>query len=222
MGKGKLIVFEGTDGSGKATQSQLLLERLRREGADCRKLVFPRYGEPSCAPVELYLHGALGEKPGDVNAYAASTFYAVDRYCSYRQDWGASYERGAVLIADRYTTSNAVHQASKLPEAERGAFLDWLFGFEYGLLGLPEPTAVFYLDVPTELSERMMRRREAENHTAADIHERDAAYLRACREAGEKLVADYGWQYVDCTRGGVLRSVEDIHEEIYRRVMKLL
>lgn len=219
---GKLIVFEGTDGSGKATQSQLLLERLRREGVDCRKLDFPRYGEPSCAPVELYLHGALGDKPGDVNAYAASTFYAVDRYCSYKQDWGGFYEQGGVLIADRYTTSNAVHQASKLPKEERKAFLDWLFGFEYGLLELPEPTAVFYLDVPTELTERMMRSREAKSHTSADIHERDEAYLRACREAGEQLVADYGWQYVDCSRGGEMRSIEDIHEEIYRRAKELL
>ena len=219
---GKLIVFEGTDGSGKATQSQLLLERLQREGTDCRKLDFPRYGEPSCAAVELYLHGALGDKPGDVNAYAASTFYAVDRYCSYKQSWGGYYRDGGVLIADRYTTSNAVHQASKLPKGARKAFLDWLFGFEYGLLELPEPTAVFYLDVPTELTERMMRRREAETNTGADIHERDEAYLRACREAGEQLVADYGWQYVDCSRDGEMRGIEDIHEEIYRRAKELL
>lgn len=219
---GKLIVFEGTDGSGKATQSKLLLERLRGEGVDCRPLTFPRYGEKSAAPVELYLSGALGEKPGDVNAYAASSFYAVDRYCSYKQDWGAFYERGGVLIADRYTTSNAVHQASKLPKGERRAFLDWLFGYEYGLLGLPEPTAVFYLDVPTELAERMMRRREAETNTGADIHERDEAYLRACRETGEQLVADYGWQYVDCSRSGEMRSIEDIHEEICKRVKALL
>ena len=205
MGRGKLIVFEGTDGSGKATQSKLLLERLRAEGVDCMPLTFPRYGEPSAAAVELYLRGALGTKPGDVNAYAASTFYAVDRYCSYKQSWGGYYEQGGVLIADRYTTSNAVHQASKLPKEERKAFLDWLFGFEYRLLELPEPTAVFYLDVPTELTERMMRR-----------------YLRACREAGEQLVGEYGWQYVDCSRDGAMRSIEDIHDEIYRRTKELL
>ncbi|MCR5825384.1 MAG: thymidylate kinase [Oscillospiraceae bacterium] len=219
---GRLIVFEGTDGSGKATQSKLLRERLLSEGVDCLPLTFPRYGEPSAAAVELYLSGKLGAKPGDVNAYAASTFYAVDRYCSYRQSWGGFYQRGGILIADRYTTSNAVHQASKLPPDERKAFLDWLFGFEYGLLGLPEPTAVFYLDVPTELSERMMRRREAATSTSADIHERDDAYLRACRAVGEQLVADYGWQYVDCSRSGRMRSIEDIHEEIYRRTSALL
>ena len=219
---GKLIVFEGTDGSGKATQSQMLFERLRREGTECRKLDFPRYGEPSAAAVELYLRGALGEKPGDVNGYAASTFFAVDRYCSYKQDWGGYYEAGGVLIADRYTTSNAVHQASKLPRGERKAFLDWLFGFEYALLGLPEPTAVFYLDVPTELAEGMLRSREARTRTAADIHEKDGQYLRTCRETGEQLVADYGWQYVDCSRDGKMRSVEDIHEEVFRRARELL
>ncbi|MBQ9648596.1 MAG: thymidylate kinase [Oscillospiraceae bacterium] len=219
---GKLIVFEGTDGSGKATQSKLLLERLRRDGVDCMPLTFPRYGEKSAAAVELYLSGALGARPDDVNAYAASTFYAVDRYCSYKQFWGGYYENGGVLIADRYTTSNAVHQASKLPRAERRAFLDWLFDFEYRLLGLPEPAAVFYLDVPTELTERMMRRREAETNTGADIHERDEQYLRACREAGGELAADYGWRYVDCSRGGEVRSIEDISEEIYKSVLTLL
>ncbi len=218
---GKLIVFEGTDGSGKATQSRLLYERLRREGVDCRKLDFPRYGEPSCAAVELYLHGALGDKPGDVNGYAASTFFAVDRYCSYKQDWGEYYERGGLLIADRYTTSNAVHQASKLPEAERKAFLTWLFDFEYRMLGLPEPTAVFYLDVPTELTERMMRAREAANRTEADIHERDEAYLRRCGEVGRLLAKEYGWQRLDCARGDAMRTVEDIHEELYARVRAL-
>lgn len=219
MGKGKLIVFEGTDGSGKATQTALLQERLRREGIDCRRLEFPRYGQPSAAAVELYLSGALGDKPGDVNGYAASAFFAVDRYCSYRQDWGKYYEGGALLLSDRYTTSNAVHQASKLPPGERRGFFDWLFGFEYGLLGLPEPTAVFYLDVPTELTEELLRRRGGEG---ADIHERDGAYLRACRETGAQLVADYGWQRVDCAAAGAMRGIEDIHEELYRRVRSLL
>lgn len=162
---GKLIVFEGTDGSGKATQSKLLFERLQREGIDCRKLNFPRYGEKSAALVELYLGGAFGTHPSDVNAYAASTFYSVDRYASYKQDWGKYYEAGGLLIADRYTTSNAVHQAGKLPDGEREKYLDWLFGFEYGLLGLPEPSLVFYLDVPTELTEKMMREREQATNT---------------------------------------------------------
>ena len=132
--KGKLIVFEGTDGSGKATQTGLLCDRLASEGASVRRLTFPRYKEDSSMLVRMYLSGAFGSRPGDVNAYAASAFYAVDRYASYKQDWGEYYEQGGILITDRYTTSNAVHQAGKLPEAERRAYLDWLFHFEYTLL----------------------------------------------------------------------------------------
>ena len=222
MNKGRLIVFEGTDGSGKATQSRLLFERLEREGVDCRKLNFPRYGEKSAALVELYLGGAFGSHPDDVNAYAASTFYAVDRYASYKQDWGGYYEAGGLLIADRYTTSNAVHQTAKLPPEQRDAFLDWLFDFEYRLLGLPEPTRVLYLDMPTEVTERMMRRRESDTHTAADIHERDAEYLRHCRENAAHVVARCGWTRIDCAKDGAPRSINDIHNEVMACVADLI
>ena len=219
---GRLIVFEGTDGSGKATQSKLLLERLQREGFDCRPLTFPRYGKPSAAPLEEYLHGAYGSHPEAVNAYAASTFFAVDRYASYQQDWGKYYESGGILVADRYTTSNAVHQASKLPEGERQAFLKWLFDFEYRLLQLPEPTLVFYLDVPTEITEKMMRCREAQTNTTADIHEQDDGYLRACRRAAQKTAEECAWHCIDCSQNGEMRNAGDIHEEIYRCVRELL
>ena len=220
--RGKLIVFEGTDGSGKATQSRLLCERLARENIPYQHINFPRYGKPSAAMVQEYLDGNLGKHPGDVNAYAASLFYAMDRYASYKQDWGGYYEAGGLLIADRYTTSNAVHQASKLPDGEREKFLDWLFGFEYGLLGLPEPSLVFYLDVPTEVTERLMRERERATHTAADIHEADDTYLRECCENARGVAARCGWQRVDCTRDGRMRGIEDIHEEVYARVKALL
>lgn len=222
MSMGKLIVFEGTDGSGKATQSKLLLEHLQREGFDCRPLTFPRYGKPSAAPIEEYLHGAYGSHPGDVNAYAASTFYAVDRYASYKQDWGEYYANGGILVADRYTTSNAVHQASKLPEGERQIFLKWLFDFEYRLLELPEPTMVFYLDVPTEITEKMMREREERTNTTADIHEQDDEYLRACRSAAQRTVEECAWHRINCSQSGEMRSAEEIHKEIYRCVRELL
>ena len=219
---GKLIVFEGTDGSGKATQSKLLFERLQREGIDCRKLNFPRYGEKSAALVELYLGGAFGTHPSDVNAYAASTFYSVDRYASYKQDWGAFYEAGGLVIADRYTTSNAVHQASKLPPEERTVFLNWLFELEYGKLGLPKPDLVLYLDMPTEITEKMMRSREAATGTHADIHEQDEAYLKSCREAAREIVKDCGWTVIHCAKGDAPRTVEDIHNEVYKTVKSLL
>lgn len=220
--KGRLIVFEGTDGSGKATQSRLLCEHLRRDGVYLKNITFPRYGKPSAAMVQEYLDGNLGKTAGDVNAYAASMFYAMDRYASYKQDWGDFYEAGGLIIADRYTTSNAVHQASKLPEGERKAYLDWLFHTEYQLLGLPAPDLVVYLDMPTEITERMMRKREADTNTHADIHEQDAAYLRACRENARSIVRECGWTHILCAQGDQPRTPEDIHAQVYGLVQKLL
>ena len=220
--KGKLIVFEGTDGSGKATQTAMLCQRLEQEGIPYRKLTFPRYGKPSAAMVEEYLQGKLGKKPSDVNAYAASMFYAMDRYASYKQDWGDFYNAGGLIVADRYTTSNAVHQASKLPDEERREFLEWLFDLEYRLLGLPAPDLVFYLDMPTEVTEKLMRRREMAEGSAADIHEQDAAYLRACRDNARAIADACGWRMVNCARDGEPRMVEDIHGEVYHLVTGLL
>ena len=220
--KGKLIVFEGTDGSGKATQTAMLCQRLEQEGIPYKKLTFPRYGKPSAAMVEEYLQGNLGKKPSDVNAYAASMFYAMDRYASYKQDWGEFYRGGGLIVADRYTTSNAVHQASKLPDDERKAFLDWLFELEYNLLELPEPDLVFYLDMPTEVTEKLMRHREQTDGSSADIHEKDAAYLRACRANARDIADTCGWRLVNCARDGEPRTVEDIHGEVYSLVTGLL
>ena len=222
MKKGRLIVLEGTDGSGKATQTQLLADRLRREGYPVRQLTFPRYQEDSSMLVRMYLEGRFGKEPGDVNAYAASTFYAVDRYASYKEDWGGWYEEGGLVVTDRYTTANAVHQTAKLPEEERLAYLDWLFHFEYGLMGLPRPDLVLYLDLPAELSAALRRQREQETGAAADIHEADEAYLRACRANGTRVAAYSGWQVIRCDRDGLVRPVEDIHREIWAAVSGLL
>ena len=219
---GRLIVFEGTDGSGKATQTELLCRELDQRGIPYKKLTFPRYDQDSSALIRLYLGGAFGSRPDDVNAYAAATFYAVDRYASYKQDWGAFYESGGLLIADRYTTSNAVHQTVKLPSEERRAFLDWLFDFEYRMLGLPKPTRVLYLDIPTDITEQMMRRREHETNTKADIHEKDDAYLRHCRENAAFVVDYCGWTKIDCTEQGRLRPIEDIHAEVMEKVADLI
>lgn len=220
--KGKLIVFEGTDGSGKTTQAQILCRRLEREGIPYHLIDFPRYGNPFAEPARLYLEGALGKAPGDVNAYAASTLFAVDRFASYREDWGAFYEAGGLIVANRYTTSNAVHQASKLPEAERMAFVEWLFDLEYRRLGLPAPDRVLYLDMPTDVTVRMMRRREHETGTHADIHERDQAYLRRCREAAGAVASACGWTVIACAEGGVPRTPEDIHQQVYGIVQDIL
>ena len=219
---GKLIVFEGTDGSGKATQSRLLCSRLEAEGIPFRKIDFPRYGKPSAVMVQEYLNGNLGKKPGDVNAYAASMFFSMDRYASYKQDWGDFYEAGGLVVADRYTTSNAVHQASKLPESQRKEYLDWLFELEYGKLGLPKPDLVIYLDMPTEITEQMMRQREQNSGTQADIHEQDETYLKNCRANAKEIVKECGWSVLNCAKNGNPRTPDDIHAQVYRLVKKLL
>ena len=219
---GKLIVIEGTDGSGKSTQFRLLTERIASEGYDFQKLVFPQYKEESSALIRMYLGGEFGARPTDVNAYAASAFYAVDRYASYKKVWGQWYEQGGLVLSDRYTTSNAVHQASKEPLDKQGEFLKWLYEFEYDKLGLPRPDLVIYLDVPTDFTEKMMRSREAATNTSADIHEQDLQYLRTCRRTGRAAAAFYGWTVIDCVRDGTMRSIADIHEEIYRHVRTLL
>lgn len=219
---GTLIVLEGTDGSGKATQAGLLLRGLEARGISCREIDFPRYGNPFAEPANLYLHGALGGAPGDVNACAASAMFAIDRFASYKEDWGGFYKSGGVVVANRYTTSNAVHQASKLPEGERWEFLNWLFDLEYRRFGLPEPDIVLYLDMPTEAASRRMRRREAETHTAADIHEQDGDYLRRCRECAGEIARAQGWAVVSCAKGGVPRTPEDIHQEVLTIVLDRL
>ncbi len=219
---GKLIVIEGTDGSGKSTQFAKLTQRLQAEGVIFKTLVFPQYHKDSSALIRMYLGGEFGSSPSDVNAYAASAFYAVDRYASFKQEWGKWYDEGGIIVSDRYTTSNAVHQTSKEPEEQQAAFLKWLYEFEYDKLGMPRPDVTIYLDVPTAFTEKLMRHREQSTNTHADIHEQDLAYLATCRETGRKAAQYYGWNVIQCVKNGQMRSIEDIHEEIYTLVKKCL
>lgn len=213
---GKLIVFEGTDGSGKSTQFRLLCDRLQAEGISFHRLVFPQYQEPSSALLKMYLNGEFGTHPADVNPYAASSFYAVDRYASWKKVWQPIYEGGTLILSDRYTTSNAVHQGSKLSPADQPAFFDWLFDFEYRKLGLPTPDLVVYLDMPTEEATRLLRAREATTHTSGDIHEVDADYLALCRQTALRAVDHYSWCKVSCVdAAGAVRGIQDIHREIW-------
>ena len=219
---GKLIVIEGTDGSGKSTQFRLLTQRLTQEGRAFKCLEFPRYSEPSSTLIKMYLGGEFGSKPSDVNSYAASTFYAVDRYASYKQDWGKWYEEGGLVLSDRYTTSNAVHQASKEVGKAREEYLKWLYEFEYDKLGLPRPDLTIYLDVPTDFTEKMLRGREAATNTQADIHEQDMDYLAVCRQCGREAAEYYNWKVIQCVKDGAMRTMEDIHSEIYAAVRQCL
>lgn len=213
---GKLIVFEGVDGSGKSTQYERLCGYLKAQGVSFRNLVFPRYSEPSSALIRMYLAGEFGDKPGDVNAYAASAFFAVDRYASYVQDWREYYQSGGLIVTDRYTTSNAVHQASKLNPGEREGFLHWLSDFEYGRMGLPAPDLVLFVDVELETALAHLRRREAETHTQADIHERDDSYLAASIEAARTAAKLYGWKRLEGSAG-----VEEIARQVIREAEQL-
>jgi len=219
---GKLIVFEGTDGSGKSTQFELLTKRLEQEGTAFRRLRFPRYDQESSALIRMYLGGAFGSDPGSVNAYMASTFYAVDRCASYLQDWKQDYENGALFLADRYTTSNAVHQGSKMEAKEREDYYKWLYELEYEKMQLPKPDLVILLDMPIELTRQLMRKRESDTNTHADIHEQDLAYLEQCRISANTAAKFYGWQVVSGAKDGKLRTIEQIHEEIYEIVKKCL
>ena len=215
MPKGRLIVIEGTDGSGKSTQFARLCQRAEAAGIPFQRLVFPQYQEESSALVRMYLGGEFGKHPEDVNAYAASSFYAVDRYASWKKVWQRWYERGGLVLTDRYTTSNAVHQGSKLPDEEKGPFFRWLADFEYRRLGLPEPDLVLYLDMPTERSIALLRAREQATHTQGDIHEVDAGYLALCRKTALRAAECLGWRTVACVdAAGALRPAEEIHRDI--------
>ena len=216
MNKGKLIVLEGIDGSGKSAQFRRLCARLENDGIDYNHIVFPRYDQDSSALIRMYLAGEFGTHPDDVNAYTASTFFAVDRFASYKKDWGSTYESGGLFLSDRYTTSNAVHQGSKLSDAELPDFFRWLSDLEYEKMGLPRPDLVLYLDVDIETSLARMRRREAKNHTHADIHEQDIEYLRRCLRTAERAADFFGWTRIPFMKDGVERDVDEKNEEIYR------
>jgi dTMP kinase len=213
---GRLIVFEGIDGSGKTTQVQLMITRLERANSFFRRLNFPQYQEPSSALIRMYLGGEFGDNPEAVNAYAASTFFAVDRYASYQKDWRNDYAQGVTILTDRYTTSNAIHQGSKLPADRRQDFFKWLYDFEFGLMELPKPDIVLYMDIPIDAALERIGKRRAETGSAADIHERDADYLRECWKCGDQAADYYGWRRVPCFAGGRALTAEEIHENICR------
>ena len=215
---GKLIVIEGLDGSGKATQSGLLVDAFEAQGKRVRRISFPNYESDSSALVKMYLAGQFGRDPGDVNAYAASAFYAVDRFAGFKSDWGKFYAEGGVIIADRYTTSNAVHQCSKLPEEQWDGFLQWLFDFEYNLMGIPAPDAVVYLRVDPAVSQKLMTGRYNGDESKKDIHESNLDYLARSRKAAEYCAQKLGWKIVSCDRDGEMRTIEEIHADVLASV----
>ncbi len=220
--KGKLIVFEGTDGSGKATQSKLLFERLLKEGYNVKKFSFPDYDDPSSTLLKMYLGGEFGDKPDSVNCYVASSFFAVDRIASYLKKWKTDLDEGAVIILDRYTTSNMVHQTSKLPNNEWDEYLEWLYDFEFNKMQLPAPDLTFYLHVDVGMSEKMMAKRYSNDESKKDIHEKDSEYLRRCEASGIYAAGKFAWKIIECVDNQSLRSIDDIGDEIFKQVSAIL
>lgn len=219
---GKLIVIEGLDGSGKSTQLNLLPKSLKKNGIDCKSVSFPDYDSDSSALVKMYLRGEFGTKPDDVNAFASSIFYTVDRFASFKKNWGKYYSNGGVIVSGRYTTSNAVHQTSKLDKKDWKDFLEWLYDFEYNKVGIPKPDKVIFLDMPIEVSQKLLSGRYKGDESKKDIHESDTNYLNKCREAAKFTAEFSGWTVIPCAKDGEPRSVEDIAKDILEEVMKVM
>lgn len=223
---GKLIVIDGVDASGKETQTRLLMERLQSEGKKVRMISFPAYDNPSSTLVRMYLGGEFGTEPDDVNAYAASSFFAADRYATYKQDWGKDYrDEDTIILADRYVSSNMIHQASKLKsEAEKSEFMAWLDDFEYNRYGLPKPDVTLFLDMPVEWGQRLMRERanKIDGSDTKDIHESNADYLHESYSTAVGAAEKYGWKRISCVKDGKIRSVEEINDEIFNIVREVV
>lgn len=219
---GKLIVIEGLDGCGKTTQVGLLPNRLKEMGIDSKPISFPDYEDPSSTLVRMYLNGEFGDKPDAVNAYAASLFYAVDRYASYKRHWADYYNNGGVVLSGRYVESNAYHQMAKLPEDKWEAYLDWLYETEYEKTAIPKPDAVIFLDMPVEVSSAMVASRYSGDESKKDIHEKDMDYLMACRKAAKYASKKCNWNVINCADGNKPRTIESISDEILSIVLKAI
>lgn len=221
--KGKLFVIDGTDGSGKQTQFERLVKRLKEDGVDYRTVSFPNYDSPSSGLVKMYLSGEFGTNAKEISPYIASTFYAADRYATYKTQLESYYQNGGLILADRYTTANMIHQAGKIKEKEeRKKFLDWLWDFEFRLYGLPIPTECFFLKMDPNHAFQLMENRENKfSHTQEkDIHERDKNHIIDSYEAACDVAKDYGWYVVDCVKNNQIRTIDEIHEEIYTEIKK--
>lgn len=222
---GKLIVIEGTDSSGKETQTRKLYERLEKEITNVRKLSFPNYKSPACEPVKMYLAGAFGDNALDINPYPVSTMFAIDRYASYKMEWEKFYQDGGIIVTDRYTTSNMVHQASKIESIDKkNEYLDWLEELEYSKMGIPRPDLIIFLNMPTETAAELMaqRKNKITGEDIKDIHEKDISYLKKSYENACNIAKKYNWLEIKCVENGKLKTIDEIGEEIFSVVKKIL
>ena len=212
---GKLIAIDGLDGSGKGTMTERLYKHLLENKVDVRKISFPMYENKSSYGVKMYLGGELGGDPDDTSGYAASALFAMDRYLSFRTDWGAFVaQEGTVTIADRYTSANAVHQLSKLPREQWDEFLSWLYDYEHVKLGLPVADLTVYLEMPPAISKELIRRRSEQTGRKIDIHEKNAEYMDRCYEAALYAAEKLGWRVIPCFEGDEPRDLDLIFADL--------
>lgn len=222
---GKLIVIEGTDSSGKETQTKRLFEKLEEKGLKVKKISFPNYDSPACEPVKMYLSGAFGEDAMKINPYPVSTMYAIDRYASFKTDWEKFYNEDGVIVTDRYVTSNMVHQASKIKDLdEKKQYLNWLEDLEYEKMGIPRPDLVIFLNMPTEMAVKLMaeRKNKITGEEKKDIHERDKEYLKESHANACKIANTYNWKEIKCSDGERIKTIEEIGEEVFSLVEKVV
>lgn len=222
---GILIAVDGVDASGKQTQTELLYKRLIKEGRKAKLVSFPAYDKPSSSLVKMYLNGDFGSRPEDVSAYAASSFFAADRFATYKTDWEKDYKDGTVIIADRYVSSNMIHQAGKITDMDqKDKFLAWLDNFEYGIYSLPRPDKTIFLDMPVKWGIRLMadRTNKITGGGKKDIHESNVEYLNESYRNAVYAAEKFGWERVVCASDSGVRELYDIHEEIYARVKDII
>ena len=222
---GKLIVIEGTDSSGKETQTKRLFEKLEEKGLKVKKISFPNYDSPACEPVKMYLAGAFGEDAMKVNPYPVSTMYAIDRYASFKTAWEKFYNEDGIIVTDRYVTSNMVHQASKIRDLdEKKQYLNWLEDLEYEKMGIPRPDLVIFLNMPTEMAVRLMaeRKNKITGEEKKDIHERDKEYLKESHANACKIANIYNWKEIKCNDGERIKTIEEIGEEVFSLVEEVV
>ena len=219
---GKLIVIDGLDGSGKSTQFELLKKILSDRGISVRAISFPEYDKPSSALVKMYLNGEFSNNAEDINAYAASSFYAVDRYASYKLYWENDYKSGSVILASRYVSSNAIHQMVKLPESEWDSYLKWLIDYEYNKMAIPKADKVIFLDMPVEISQKLLSKRYNGDENRKDIHESNIKYLHNCRKSALYAAKKLNWSVVTCSDGENALPTEVISKEILKIIDEVI
>lgn len=224
---GKLIIIEGTDGSGKQTQAELVYKNLCEIAGKEKvtKLSFPNYDSRASEPVKMYLSGEFGKTADSVNAYAASVLYSIDRYASYKTEWEKFYNEGGIIVSDRYTTSNMVHQVPKIKDiAEKEKYLEWMTDLEYEKIGIPKPDLIFFLNMPPKFSQKLMKDRvnKITGNVKKDIHEKDEKYMKKAYETARELAEKYDWKIINCVEENKIKSIEEINNEIMKKIKEIV